>query len=197
MSGWESEMPVRNGGVHPRPSDVALPSEEIFPVHLVNTCFGLSQVVPARNAVPVARVEPGVDRGLSVRAINVLKMLADEIMGEIPPRDDWVPPEALLRKINVERLSIARNCGPRTVDEIIRWAKARGVTIQPVFHAGKSLSETWRDLGARFSSGELTKAELAEALGRSVRRKSTKVPVAIQRILLNYLSRVGDDPRHG
>jgi hypothetical protein len=118
-------------------------------------------------------------------------------MGEIPPRDGWIPSNELLRKITVERLSIARNCGPRTVDEIVSWAEARGVTIQPRFHAGKSLSETWRDLGARFASGQLTKAELAEALEKSVRRKSTKVPVAIQRILLKYLSRMADDIRHG
>jgi hypothetical protein len=69
------------------------------------------------------------------------------------------------------------------------------VTIQPAFHAGKSLSETWRNLGTRFAAGELTKAELAEALEKSMRRKSTKVPVAIQRILLAYLDRVGDDSR--
>jgi len=43
----------------------------------------------------------------------------------------------------------------------------------------------------------LTKAELAEALEKSVRRKSTKVPVAIQRILLKYLSRMGEDRRRG
>ncbi len=97
----------------------------------------------------------------------------------------------------MERLSIARNCGPRTTDEIIRWAEARGVTIQPLFHAGKSLSETWRDLSARFAAGDLTKAELAGALEKSVRRKSTKIPVAVQQILLKYLSRLGDDFRRG
>ena len=187
-------MPARNGGVRPRSSDIALPDEEIPMVYLVNTCFGLAQVVPAEHSDAVASAGPAGDHGLSVRAINVLKILADEIMGETPPRDDWVPPEDLLRRITVERLSIARNCGPLTVEEIIRWAEARGVTIQPVFHPGKSLSETWRNLGARFAAGELTKAELAEALEKSVRRKSTKVPVAIQRILLNYLDRVGDDP---
>jgi hypothetical protein len=164
-------------------------------VYLVNTCFGLAQVLPAEHPDSISLAEPGGGCGLNVRAINVLKMLADEIMGETPPRNDWVPPEDLLRKITVERLSIARNCGPRTVEEIIRWAEARGVTIQPAFHAGKSLSETWRNLGTRFAAGELTKAELAEALEKSMRRKSTKVPVAIQRILLAYLDRVGDDSR--
>jgi hypothetical protein len=189
-------MPATNGGVRPHPSDIALPDEEIPRVYLVNTCFGLAQAVPAEQPDSIRRAEAGGGCGLSVRAINVLKILADDIMGESPPREAWIPPEDLLRRITVERLSIARNCGPRTVEEIIRWAEARGVTIQPVFHAGKSLSETWRSLGARFAAGELTKAELAEALEKSVRRKSTKVPVTIQRILLNYLDRVGDDPRH-
>lgn len=190
-------MPASNGSVRRRRPDHALPSEEIPPVHLVNTCFGSSQVVPARGTDPIAKPAPACDRELSVRAVNVLKILAGEIAGETPPREGWAPSEELLRKITMERLLIARNCGPRTVHEIIHWAEARGVTIQPVFHAGKSLSETWRDLGARFASGELTKAELAEALEKSVRRKSNKVPVAIQRILLKYLGMVGDDIRSG
>lgn len=134
-------------GVRPPSSDIALPDVEIPMVYLVNTCFGLAHVVPAEQPDSIRRAEPGGECGLSVRAINVLKILADEIMGETPPRDAWIPPEDLLRKITVERLSIARNCGPRTVEEIIRWAEARGVTIQPAFHAGKSLSETWRKFG--------------------------------------------------
>jgi hypothetical protein len=76
----------------------------------------------------------------------------------------------------------------------VRWAEARGITIQRLLHVGKSLSDTWRDLGDRFASDELTKAELAEALERSVRRKSTKIPVMIQRVLLKYLSK---DPQRG
>ena len=184
-------MPARNGTAHARSSDMASPAGEILPVNLVNTCFGQVQMTPAKQADFITRDERRPARALSMRAINVLKILADEILGESPPREDWVPPEGLLRKITVERLSIARNCGPRTVDEIIRWAETCGVTMQPRFHAGKSLSETWRDLGARFASGELTKAELAEALEKSVRRKSTKVPVSVQRILLNYLRGVG------
>src|SRR5215475_6781200 len=190
-------MPARNGTARARLPDVASPAGEILPVNLVNTCFGLAQVVPAEQMDQSSRNEATGQRELSVRAINVLRLIAEEIMGEIPQRDDWVPSNELLWKITVERLSIARNCGPRTVDEIVSWAEARGVTIQPKFHAGKSLSETWRDLGARFASGQLTKAELAEALQKSVRRKSTKVPVAIQRILLKYLSRMGDDLRQG
>jgi len=62
------------------------------------------------------------------------------------------------------------------------------VKIQPVFHAGKSLSETWRDLASRSTANELTRAELAEALEKSVRRKSTRIPVPAQRILLKFLS---------
>ena len=162
--------------------------EEIAPVYIINTCFGLAEVMPPERADEGCGAGSGSDRRLSVRAINVLKILADEITGEVPPRDDWVPPKSLLRKITVERLSIARNCGPRTVDEIIRWAEARGVKIQPVFHAGKSLSETWRDLASRSTANELTRAELAEALEKSVRRKSTRIPVPAQRILLKFLS---------
>lgn len=200
-------MSARKGAAHARPpgrgasrarlSGIALADEEIPPVHIVNTCFGLALAGPAKRPPANAPPETADDHALSVRAINVLKILADDIMGEIPSREDWVPPDELLRKITVERLSIARNCGPRTVEEITRWAQARGVTLQPLFHAGKSLSEAWRDLVARFSSGELTKAELAEALEKSVRRNSSRVPVAIQRILLRYLNKAVDDPRGG
>jgi hypothetical protein len=187
-------MSADDGVVRTGLPETAMPSEEVVPLTIVNTCFGLAQVVPADGETRLAP-DGHPDEPLSGRAINVLKMLADEIMGEVPQRVDWVPSESLLRRITVERLSIARNCGPRTTDEIIRWAEARGVTIQPVFHAGKSLSETWRDLSARFAAGDLTKAELAEALEKSVRRKSTKIPVAVQQILLKYLRRLGDDLR--
>jgi len=189
-------MPADDGAVRTGSPETAMPSEDVVPVTIVNTCFGLAQIVPDQGEMPAAPGQ-GAEEPLSGRAINVLRMLADEIMGEVPPRDDWVPPESLLRRITVERLSIARNCGPRTTDEIIRWAEARGVTIQPVFHAGKSLSETWRNLSARFAAGDLYKAELAEALEKSVRRKSTKIPVAVQQILLKYLRRLGDDFRRG
>lgn len=186
-------MPQDDGDVRTGSPETATPGEDVVPVTIVNTCFGLAQMVPSDSGSLPARGDRADEPPLSGRAINVLKMLADEIMGEVPPRDDWVPPESLLRRITVERLSIARNCGPRTTDEIIRWAEARGVTIQPVFHVGKSLSETWRDLSTRFAAGDLIKAELAEALERSVRRKSTKIPVAVQQILLKYLSRLSDD----
>jgi hypothetical protein len=187
-------MSEENGAVRTGSPEMGTPGEDVVPLTIVNTCFGLAQIAPARGETPPASGEHA-DEPLSGRAINVLKMLADEVMGEVPPRDDWVPPESLLRRITVERLSVARNCGPRTTDEIIRWAEARGVSIQPVFHAGKSLSETWRELSARFAAGDLSKTELAEALEKSVRRKSTKIPVAVQQILLKCLRRLGEDIR--
>jgi hypothetical protein len=190
-------MPAEDGTARSGSPETAMPGEEAPSVYIVNTCFGLAQIVPPEPPPRPARAGGSDAAGLSGRAINVLKMLAGEIMGEVPPRDDWVPSDDLLRSITVERLSIARNCGPRTTDEIIRWAEARGVTIQPVFHAGKSISGTWRDLGARYAAGDLTKAELAEALEKSVRRKSTRIPVTVQQILLKYLSRLGDDRRRG
>ena len=184
-------MPADEGVVRTGSPETATSGEDVVPVTIVNTCFGLAQMVPAQSDTLPAGGDRESEPPLSGRAINVLKMLADEIMGEVPPRDDWVPPESLLRRITVERLSIARNCGPRTTDEIIRWAEARGVTIQPVFHAGKSLSETWRDLSAKFTAGGLSHAEITEALEKSVRRKSTTIPIAVQKILLHLLKTSG------
>jgi hypothetical protein len=181
----------KNGAMRAYSPELALPDDEAVPVYNINTCFDVREPAPhdrGESSLPPA----GIDTGLSVRALNVLKILASEVTGEIASRDAWVPSDALLRKITTERLSLARNCGPRTVDEIVRWAAARGVTIRPLFHAGKSLSEAWRDLGTRFSAGELTREELAEALEKSVRRKSTKIPVGVQRILLKYLRRQSD-----
>lgn len=182
-------MPADDGAASAGSPEIAMPSEDVVPVTPVNTCFGLAQMVPPQGETP------HMGKPLSGRAINVLRALAEEVTGEVPSCDGWVPPEALLHRITVERLSLARNCGPRTTAEIIRWAEARGVTIQPVFHAGKSLSETWRDLSTQFAAGDLTRAELAEALEKSVRRKSTKIPVAVQQILLKYLKRLGEDIR--
>ena len=125
---------------------------------------------------------------LSVRAENVLKELAAELTGETPPKGRWIPPNNLLRKLSFKHLLTARNCGPQTTDEIVRWAKSRGVIIRPPFHAGKSLSAIWRDLIVKCSKGEFTKAEIAEALEKSARRKNTRIPVAIQSILLQILS---------
>jgi hypothetical protein len=125
---------------------------------------------------------------LSIRAENVLKELALELTGETPPKGRWTPPHELLRKLCFRHLLTARNCGPQTTDEIVRWAESRGVVIQLPFHAGKSLSATWRDLIAKCSTGEFTKAEIAEALEKSARRKNTRIPVAFQSILLQILS---------
>jgi hypothetical protein len=185
-----------NGATRARSPELAFLNEDAVPVYNINTCFDVREQAPdSRYEAILPAGAAGI--GLSVRALNVLKILADEITGEIASREAWVPSDALLRKITMERLSLARNCGPRTVDEIVRWAAARGVTIRPMFHAGKSLSEAWRDLGTRFSAGELTKEELAEALEKSVRRKSTKIPVGVQRILLKYLRGPGDDIARG
>jgi hypothetical protein len=182
-------MPTKNAAAHARLPTTGMPLEEITPVHVVNTCFDMR-----RDAAVAGSAEADApDQKLSLRALNVLKMIAGDITGDIPPRNGWVPPEALLRKITMERLSTARNCGPHTLNEIVRWAAARGVTIRPMFHTGKSLTEIWRDLSAKFAAGGLTQAELVEALEKSVRRRTTSVPVTIQRILLKYLSK--DLPR--
>jgi hypothetical protein len=131
---------------------------------------------------------------LSNRALNVLKMLAAELLGECPPREGWTPPSALLRRLTFKHLSTARNCGPRTIREILQWAASRGVTIRPP-STGKSLSATWKELGTRFAAGELTHAETAEALEKSIRRKSTTIPVAVQTILLQLLNTGGKQTR--
>jgi hypothetical protein len=125
---------------------------------------------------------------LSVRAENVLKELAVELTGETPPKGRWAPSGELLRKLTFRHLLTARNCGPQTTDEIVRWAESRGVLIQPPPHAGKSLSATWRDLIVKCSKGEFTKAEIAEALEKSARRKNTRIPVAVQNALWQMLS---------
>ena len=83
---------------------------------------------------------------LSGRAENVLKEWAAGMTGEDPPKGRWTPPGDLLRKLRFSDLATARNCGPRTVDEIIGWARSQGVVIQRPFHAGKSLSAMWRDI---------------------------------------------------
>ena len=126
--------------------------------------------------------------GLSVRAMNVLKELAVELIGDTPPKLGWVPPDRLLRKLTARHLATARNCGPQTMVEIIEWARSRGVTIQPPHHAGKSLSQVWHDLTEHASAGKLTKSEITEALEKSIRRKSARIPVAFQIVLLKLLS---------
>ena len=83
-------------------------------------------VVPrtACEGSPATTVEPtAVLRELSVRAENVLKMLALELTGDNPPQGRWTPPDPLLQKLTYRHLSTARNCGPQTTAEIVRWAE--------------------------------------------------------------------------
>lgn len=152
----------------------------------VNTRQQASWRATAVNGVSAAPVQPPAN--LSVRAENVLKELAVELTGETPPKGRWIPSGELLRRLSFRHLLTARNCGPQTTDEIVRWAESRGVVIQLPLHTGKSLSATWRDLIAKCSTGEFTKAEIAEALEKSARRKNTRIPVAFQSILLQILS---------
>lgn len=130
-------------------------------------------------------------QSLSVRAQNVLKVLAAELTGEDPPKGSWVPSGSLLRKLSYADLQVARNCGRRTTDEIVRWARAQGVVIERPLHAGKSLSAMWRDIVAKASTAEFSKAEIAEALERSLRRKNTRIPVAFQSVLVKALGATG------
>jgi hypothetical protein len=124
---------------------------------------------------------------LSVRAQNVLKELAVELTGEQPPKGAWVPSRELLFALSAERLATARNCGPRTMREIVDWAQSRGVTIKPPFEAGRSLSQMWACLVEKASRGALTPAEVAQALQKSIRRKSSRIPLAVQTALLKML----------
>jgi hypothetical protein len=148
------------------------------------------------NVVPGAESAdlPGASTGqaaqsgkLSIRAENVLKILASELTGEAPPRGRWTPSDLLLRRLTYRHLSAARNCGPRTTAEIIAWARTRGIIIRRSRYTGKSLSAMWQDSVAKCSAGEITKAEVAEALENSTRRRSTRIPVALQRILLQLI----------
>lgn len=125
---------------------------------------------------------------LSIRAVNVLKELAVELLDEVPPKVGWTPPDDLLRLITARHLATARNCGRQTMREIIDWAATRGISIPSPHHAGKSLSEVWGDLVERASAGHLTKSEITEALEKSIRRRSPRIPVAFQIVLLKILS---------
>jgi hypothetical protein len=124
---------------------------------------------------------------LSVRAQNVLKELAAELTGEQPPKGTWVPSRELLLALTAQRLMTARNCGPQTAREIVAWAQGSGVTIRPSFQAGKSLSEMWTRLIANAASGALTTADVVEALQKSIRRKSARIPIGFQIVLLKIL----------
>jgi hypothetical protein len=147
---------------------------------------------PAERRGPVvgpvqAKRAPGPMQKLSVRAQNVLKELAVELNGEQPPKGNWSPSRELLRALTAERLATARNCGPHTMREIVDWAQACGVTIKPVIPPGGSLSQMWSELIANGSAGNLTGAEIAGALQRSIRRKSVRIPIALPVLLVKIL----------
>ena len=142
----------------------------------------------AAQSVPAARPGAPHSTGLSGRALNVLKLLSAELTEEVPPKGAWDPPDELLRKLTAKHLAMARNCGPRTTREIIAWAGARGVHIEPLPRTNKSLSAAWQELAANASSGKLTRVEITAALERSIRRRSARIPVAFQIILLKILS---------
>ncbi|WP_445219254.1 hypothetical protein ACKWRH_02955 [Bradyrhizobium sp. Pa8] len=144
-------------------------------------------VVGSVQAKVQAKRAPGPMQKLSVRAQNVLKELAVELTGEQPPKGNWLPSRELLLALTAERLATARNCGPHTMREIVDWAQGCGVTIKPVILPGGSLSQMWADLIANASAGSLTSAEIASALQRSIRRKSVRIPIAFQVILVKIL----------
>lgn len=131
---------------------------------------------------------PGKRDALSVRAENVLKELAFRLTGECSPKGRWLPSDRLLRRLSYNDLRTARNCGPRTTEEIVRWARLRGVVIERPSHEGKPLSTMWRDIVAKFSTAGFANAEIVQALERSMRRKNTRIPVAFQDILVKLLS---------
>ncbi|MGY8665946.1 hypothetical protein Q3C01_26830 [Bradyrhizobium sp. UFLA05-109] len=142
-----------------------------------------------RRSTPAGQSNPapGPMKTLSVRAQNVLKELAVELTGEQPPKGSWSPSRELLLALTAERLATARNCGPHTTREIIAWAQGCGVTIKPTIRPGGSLSEMWTRLIANAASGALSSTEIAGALQRSIRRRSVRIPIAFQIILVKIL----------
>ena len=171
------------------PTNVPEP-EQAASLTVINTCFGATDERASRDS---GRPDEPAACALSGRALNVLKLLAVELTGESPAKN-WIPSTALLREVTFERLFNARNCGPLTIDEIVRWAGSRGVTIAPRSYVGKSLPEMWHELVVKFAAGKLTQDQIAGAFERSVRRKSTKVPLAVQRVLVRLLGQPGKGP---
>ena len=51
------ERAVRTGS-----PEMAMPSEDVVPVTIVNTCFGLAQMVPAQGETPAARAKARMSR---------------------------------------------------------------------------------------------------------------------------------------
>ncbi len=145
---------------------------------VTNVAAANSQDVPASQTISPA---------LGVRAENVLKMLAPELTGEQPPHGRWTPSDLLLERLTYRHLLTARNCGPRTTAEIVRWAEARGTILRPPFHIGTSLSALWQHTVTKFSAGEISTTEVAEALEYSTRRRNTRIPVELQKILLQLI----------
>ena len=139
-----------------------------------------------RARLPCTSAEQAVK--LSGRAENVLKELATELTSENPPRGTWIPSDLLLQRLTYQHLATARNCGPQTTAEILRWAKAKGKIIKPPFRVGKSLSAMWQDVMTKFSSGDISKAEVAEALESSTRRRNTRIPVEFQKMLVQLVN---------
>jgi len=140
-----------------------------------------------REETPAADLPPSAVL-LSGRALNVLKELSVELTDVCPPKGAWCPPDELLRALTAERLGRARNCGPHTTREIIAWAAARGVSIESSARASRSLSVVWQELAAEAAARKLTKAEITAALESSIRRRSARIPVAFQIVLLKILS---------
>ena len=145
----------------------------------------IAKVGTANLPVPLAGQQAGE---LSIRAENVLKILAAELTGEEPPPGRWVPSDLFLKMLTYNDLSTARNCGPQTTAEIIKWAQGKGTIIRRSFPAGKSLSTMWQEAIAKFSTGKISKKEVAEALEKSARRRNTHIPVAFQKMLLQLVA---------
>ena len=156
----------------------------------LRTSDGRNRPVVRRMVSPASgqpKPAPAAMTTLGVRAQNVLKELAVELTAEQPPKGSWVPSRELLLALTAERLATARNCGPHTAREIIAWAQGCGVTVKPSLQLGRSLSQMWAGLIANASAGALTSAEVIGALERSIRRKSVRIPVAFQVILVKIL----------
>jgi hypothetical protein len=184
-------MTARKNATSPDRRKTGEPAENAGPVSATGFRSGVAAKTTLRPAGNVTAFPQAPSSGLNNRALNVLKMLAPELVGEYPPRENWTPSITLLRRVTFKHLSTARNCGPQTTREIIQWAAAHGVTIQPPSLGGKSLSAAWKELGAKFMAGEPAQEQIMEALEKSIRRKSTTIPVAIQKILLQLLNKAG------
>ena len=98
--------------------------------------------------------------------------------------DDDRPASGAHVRIQPKTESASSSCISATT-EIIKWLRVRGIIIP--FNAGRSLSAIWQDIIAKFSAGEISKAEIAEALEHTVHRKNTRIPIAVQKMLLQLI----------